>query len=48
VIDVCLQLFGGWGYMDEYPISRMYTDSRVQRIYGGSNEIMRMLVARAL
>jgi acyl-CoA dehydrogenase len=48
VIDTCLQLFGGWGYMDEYPISRMYTDSRVQRIYGGSNEIMRMLVARAL
>ena len=34
--------------MDEYPISRMYTDSRVQRIYGGSNEIMRMLVARAI
>ena len=48
VIDTCLQFFGGWGYMDEYPISRMYTDSRVQRIYGGSNEIMRMLVARAL
>lgn len=48
VIDTCLQLFGGYGYMDEYPISRMYTDARVQRIYGGSNEIMRMLVARAL
>ena len=48
IIDTCLQFFGGWGYMDEYPISRMYTDSRVQRIYGGSNEIMRMLVARAL
>ena len=48
VIDTCLQFFGGWGYMDEYPISRMYTDSRVQRIYGGSNEIMRMLVARSL
>jgi acyl-CoA dehydrogenase len=48
VIDTCLQLFGGYGYMDEYPISRMYTDARVQRIYGGSNEIMRMLVARSL
>jgi acyl-CoA dehydrogenase len=48
VIDTCLQLFGGYGYMDEYPISRMYSDARVQRIYGGSNEIMRMLVARAL
>ncbi len=48
VIDDCLQLFGGYGYMDEYPISRMYTDARVQRIYGGSNEIMRMLVARSL
>jgi acyl-CoA dehydrogenase len=48
VIDDCLQFFGGYGYMDEYPISRMYTDARVQRIYGGSNEVMRMLVARAL
>ena len=48
VIDICLQFFGGYGYMDEYPISRMYTDARVQRIYGGSNEIMRMLVARSL
>ena len=47
-IDTCLQLFGGYGYMDEYPISRMYSDARVQRIYGGSNEIMRMLVARTL
>ena len=48
VIDTCLQFFGGYGYMDEYPISRLYTDARVQRIYGGSNEIMRMLVARSL
>jgi len=47
-IDTCLQMFGGYGYMDEYPISRMYSDARVQRIYGGSNEIMRMLVARTL
>jgi acyl-CoA dehydrogenase len=48
IIDECLQLFGGWGYMDEYPISRMYRDSRVQRIYGGSNEIMKVLIARTL
>ena len=48
IIDECLQLFGGWGYMDEYPISRMYRDSRVQRIYGGSNEVMKVLIARTL
>lgn len=48
IIDECLQLFGGWGYMDEYPISRMYRDSRVQRIYGGTNEIMKVLIARTL
>lgn len=48
VIDECLQLFGGYGYMDEYPISRMYTDARVQRIYGGTNEIMKMLISRSL
>jgi acyl-CoA dehydrogenase len=48
IIDECLQLFGGWGYMDEYPISRMYRDSRVQRIYGGANEIMKVLIARTL
>lgn len=48
IVDRCLQLFGGWGYMDEYPISRMYRDSRVQRIYGGTNEIMKVLIARTL
>jgi acyl-CoA dehydrogenase len=48
IIDECLQLFGGWGYMDEYPISRMFRDSRVQRIYGGANEIMKVLIARTL
>jgi acyl-CoA dehydrogenase len=48
VVDRCLQLFGGYGYMLEYPIARMYTDSRVQKIYAGSNEIMKELVARSL
>ncbi len=48
IIDECLQLFGGYGYMSEYPISRMYADSRVQRIYGGTNEIMKLLIARSL
>jgi acyl-CoA dehydrogenase len=48
IIDRCLQLFGGYGYMDEYPISRMYRDARVQRIYAGTNEIMKLLIARSL
>ena len=48
VIDECLQLFGGYGYMDEFPISRMYADARVQKIYGGTNEIMKELIARSL
>src|SRR5271170_5065905 len=48
IVDECLQLFGGYGYMNEYPISRMYRDSRVQRIYGGANEIMKVLIARTL
>jgi len=48
VVDVCLQLFGGYGYMNEYPIARMFRDSRVQRIYGGTNEIMKLLIARTL
>ena len=46
--DRCLQLFGGYGYMMEYPIGRMYIDSRVQRIYAGTNEIMKELIARSL
>ena len=48
VIDRCLQLFGGYGYMDEYPISRLYRDARVFRIYAGTNEIMKLLIARSL
>ena len=48
VVDECLQLHGGYGYMREYPISRLYVDARVQKIYGGSNEIMKELIARAL
>ncbi len=48
VMDECLQLFGGYGYMKEYPISQLYADSRVQRIYGGANEIMKEIVARSL
>jgi len=48
VTDECLQLFGGYGYMTEYPIARLYADSRVQKIYGGANEIMKDLIARKL
>ena len=48
VVDRCLQLHGGYGYMNEYPIARMYRDARVQRIYGGTNEIMKVLIARSL
>jgi acyl-CoA dehydrogenase len=48
VVDRCLQLFGGYGYMNEYPIARMFRDARVQRIYGGTNEIMKVLIARSL
>ena len=48
VVDDCLQLFGGYGYTAEYPISRFYTDARIQRIYGGSSEIMREIVARSI
>lgn len=48
VMDACLQLFGGYGYMTEYPISRFYIDSRVRRIFGGSSEICRMIIGRSL
>jgi acyl-CoA dehydrogenase len=48
VVDECLQLFGGYGYMTEYPIARLYADARVQRIYGGTTEIMKDLIARRL
>jgi len=48
VLDECLQLFGGYGYMREYPIARAWVDARVQRIYGGTTEIMKELVARSM
>ena len=48
IIDECLQLHGGYGYMMEYPIARLYTDARVQKIYGGTNEIMKELIARSI
>ena len=48
VVDECVQLHGGYGYMNEYPIARMFRDARVQRIYGGTNEIMKLLIARSL
>ena len=47
-VDKCLQLHGGWGYINEYPIAKMFRDSRVTRIFGGSNEIMKMLIARSM
>jgi alkylation response protein AidB-like acyl-CoA dehydrogenase len=48
VVDRCLQLFGGYGYMNEYEIARLWRDSRVQRIYAGSNEVLKELVGRSL
>ena len=48
VLDECLQLFGGYGYMREYPIARAWADARVQRIYGGTSEIMKELISRTL
>lgn len=48
IVDECLQFFGGYGYMMEYPIAKMYADSRIQKIYGGSNEIMKLLIAREI
>jgi acyl-CoA dehydrogenase len=48
IIDRCLQLHGGYGYMNEFPIARMFRDARVERIYGGTNEIMKLLIARSL
>ncbi|HCS58229.1 MAG TPA: acyl-CoA dehydrogenase [Gordonia polyisoprenivorans] len=48
VADECLQLFGGYGYMNEYPIARMWADQRVQKIYAGTNEIMKEIIARTL
>jgi acyl-CoA dehydrogenase len=48
VTDACLQLFGGYGYMTEYPISRFWSDARIQRIYGGTSEIMKEVIARSI
>jgi acyl-CoA dehydrogenase len=48
LIDACQQLFGGYGYMTEYPIARLFADARVSRVYGGANEIMKLIIARAL
>ncbi|ARU06813.1 acyl-CoA dehydrogenase [Comamonas serinivorans] len=48
VVDACLQLFGGYGYMNEYLIGRLYTDARIQRIYGGTSEVMKEVISRAL
>jgi alkylation response protein AidB-like acyl-CoA dehydrogenase len=48
VVDECVQLHGGYGYMREYPIARAFVDSRVQRIYGGTNEIMKEIIGRTM
>jgi len=48
IVDDCLQFFGGYGYMREYPISRLFVDSRVRRIYGGSSEIMKLVIGRTI
>lgn len=48
IIDRCLQLFGGYGYMLEYPVAQLYMDAGVARIYGGSNETLKDLIARSM
>jgi acyl-CoA dehydrogenase len=48
IMDRCVQLHGGAGYMDEYPISKLYTAARIHRIYGGTSEIMKYTIARTL
>jgi alkylation response protein AidB-like acyl-CoA dehydrogenase len=48
VVDRCVQLFGGYGYMREYPVARAFTDSRVQTIFGGTTEIMKEIIGRGL
>jgi acyl-CoA dehydrogenase len=47
-VDKCLQLFGGYGYMTEYPIARAYADARVTSIYGGTSEVMKTIIAKSL
>jgi len=47
-VDRCLQLFGGYGYMTEYPIARAYADARVTSIYGGTTEVMKTIIAKSL
>ena len=48
VVDRCVQLHGGYGYMNEYPIARAYADARITRIYGGTTEIMKEIIGRSL
>ena len=48
VVDTCLQFFGGYGYMLEYPVTRAYMDARVQRIFAGTSEIMKLIIARRM
>jgi len=48
VVDTCLQFFGGYGYMLEYPVTRAYMDARVQKIYAGTNEIMKIIIAKQM
>jgi len=47
-VDRCLQLFGGYGYMAEYPIARLYADARITRIYAGTSEVMKVIIAKSL
>ncbi len=48
ILDDCLQLHGGYGYINDYPIARLWRNARVQRLYGGTSEIMKVLIARSL
>jgi len=48
VVDRCLQLHGGYGYIDEFPIARMYADARVTRIYGGTSEVLKTIISKSL
>jgi len=48
VVDECLQFFGGYGYMLEYPVTRAYMDARVQRVFAGTNEIMKVIISKQM